>query len=115
MKITLHTKNHQPKPKTNLRAEIISRLNGFAGSNFFKSIGEKIICPICANPNVHNKLIIVLAIFADSYYDRCENSSFAAFGYANGMEFNIPLELDEKLFNLLENITSTKDIQISID
>ena len=90
MKITVSKGTHKVTPKTvsELRSDIADKLNKMVGSvDFFSWVGLELTVQSCANVNLHNRLVILLALFTDSNYNSGTYTQFynpvAFCGYDN--------------------------------
>ncbi len=112
MKLSIKIKEAKDKP---LMREIVDKLNSLLSidddpSDFFSFRSNTIIAEGCSNTEMHNKLVIFLAIFVDSHFSEC----FTSFG--QGVHFcSLNNEVQRELFNILGKINSIEDLNYSVE
>jgi hypothetical protein len=92
MKLTVSKGTHKvnPKSENQLRADILVKLHDLlvgCTSHFFTWKNSDLCANKCANVNLHNRLVILLALFTDSNYNSGTYTQFynpvAFCGYDN--------------------------------
>jgi hypothetical protein len=116
MKITVSKGTHKvnPKSENQLRADILVKLQDLLGcaSHFFTWKNSDLCANKCANVDLHNRLVILLALFTDSNLSKGAYTSFS-----EGVSF---CEYDnvEKLLALeafVKSIPSLYDVKIELE
>ncbi len=115
MTITLTTqaqaKTTNPKSQ---QEKIVNKLNNLVSSrNFFSVSDTRFTARNCANVQSHNKLMLFMSLFADSHHET--HGSYTCYGYSDGMQFEIPESLLDKLEITLDAIEKVSDINITIN
>jgi hypothetical protein len=116
MKITVSKGTPQvtPKSENQLRADILVKLHELLGcaSRFFTWNNSDLCANKCANVNLHNRLVILLALFTDSNYNSGTYTQFynpvAFCGYDN-VEKLLALEA------FVKSIPSLYDVKIELE
>ncbi len=119
MNIVINTTKKTSEPKKtqdSLKREIVDKLNGLVSSkDFFYWKDSNLYSRGCANVELHNRLVILLALFSDSHYEKwgvftsfnstCEEVSFR--NYNN-------FEKLELLKEFVDSIPALTDVKISL-
>jgi len=69
MKIKIQTSKATAKTG-NIKTRIINKLDALLPQRFFKWENDKLACSGCSNVGLHNRLVILLALFTDANHSK---------------------------------------------